>query len=212
MKLTYNPTIQIRDCNDCKLASGCKVNCLKGREADEPHPPLMIFTDHPDYFADHAKRPYAYDTGKFLDWLFKRMSIDPETSVGYEYTIRCYPVGGLPKSKAGRAPYIEECSQHRFATIAKFKPRAVVAMGTATLEAFTGKAKVGDHHGTRVIPWEGAVREVTDVLWACYSVGYALKSPSETPSIFRVLYRAAESAGLKPKLNPNVAPFKWSIF
>ena len=188
------------------------MNCLKGREADEPHPRLMIFTDHPDYFADHTKRPYAYDTGKFLDWLFKRMSIDPETDVGYDYTIRCYPAGGLPKSKAGRAPYIEECSQHRFATIAKFKPKAIVAMGTATLEAFTGKAKMGDYHGTTLIPWEGAVREHTSILWACYSVGYALKSPSETPSIFRVLFRAAESAGLKPRLNPNVAPFKWSIF
>lgn len=168
----------------------------------------MVFTDHPNYFADHAQKPYALDCGRLLDWMFQRMSVAPDR-VAYDYTLRCYPKKDLPSTKAERANYILECNQYRFASIAKVRPRAIAILGQSSLEAFTGQAKVGPLSERSYRPWEGVVRKYVERVWIGYSIEYCLISPSDSVQVFRTLWQAAEDAGLKPKLDPSIPPFKF---
>lgn len=195
------------NCTACALHESARFVCLKGKNTDGRRP-LMIFTDHPDYFADNAGRGYANDTGRILDWLLQRMSIDP-AKVAYEYTLHCYPKKELPSTKAGRTICIEECSHYRFALIAKCRPKAIVSLGQTSLEAFTGQTKVGQWTDLRVPCWEGVVRDYVQHVHVSYSLAYILLYPSDTPMVYRTIFRAAEEAGLKPRINPNVPAFKW---
>lgn len=196
-------------CTACKLHefASPKSVCLCGRNT-EVEKALVVFTDHPDYFADHSQAPYKLDVRNILDWMFQRMDVDPGM-VAYEYTLRCYPQKSLPTTKAARAVCIEECAEYRFASIAKLKPKAIVALGQTSLEAFTGKTRIGEYEGRKIHCWEPVVRDYCDNVWIGYSINYILVSPSDTPRVFRVLYRAAEDAGLSPKLNPKIPPFQW---
>lgn len=194
------------DCKRCSCHETARTVCMRGHNSRD-HRPLVVFTDFPDYFADNSGKPYALDTRRILDWMFRRMSVSPG-DVALEYTLRCYSPK-LSKAKAGRAPAIEACSRYRFATIARLRPKAIAVLGQISLEAFTGKSKVGDHEGTRIRAWEPVVRDHVDEVWVGYSIAYCLISPSDTYRVFRVLYRAAEDAGLNPKLNPNIPPFIW---
>lgn len=166
----------------------------------------MVFTDMPDYFADNSKRSYAMHSGKLLDWMFYRMSIDPD-EVAYDYVLRCYGRKELlPTTKAGRGELIEACAAYRFGNISRCSPKALVGLGTATLEAFTGKSKVGEVEGLELRCWEGVVQQYSPTIWISYS---PWAHASEAPNIFRTIYCAAESAGLNPKLDPSVEPYVW---
>lgn len=204
------PSWQINPlCNDCKChtTASPRAICLRGRNVDGKRK-LLVFTDHPDYFADHAGRSYSLDVRRMLDWLFARMSIDPER-VAYDYTLRCYAKGSLPTTKADRAVCIEECSSYRFASIAKVSPRAIAVLGQVSLEAFTGRTQIGNWVERAIHATEQFVQDYVSEVWVGYSINYILTSPSDTPSVFRVLYSAAQDAGLNPKLNPNIPPFQW---
>lgn len=194
-------------CKDCKLYANAKTPCLNGRLHKGVR--LLIYSDAPDYFADNAARSYSMDAGKILDWMLKRMSISPEL-VGYDYTLRCYPAKSLPTTKAGRAECVGECNHYRFANIAKLRPKAIVSLGQVSLEAFTGKSKVGDYEGQRVRSWEPIVSELVDGVWVGYGLTYILMFPSDSYRTFRVIYKAAEEAGLRPKIDSTVSPFRWS--
>lgn len=194
-------------CKACSCYKTAKRVCLKGRNVDERRR-LMIFTDYPDYFADQTGKPYALDTGEFIDWLLKRMSINPE-DVALDYTLHCYAKDAKLTTKAGRAVAIEECSHYRFASIAKVRPRVIVALGQASMEAFTGKTKVADCEGQSFRAWEGVVADFSDQIWIGYSIAYALISPSDSGRIYRTIYAAARKAGLKPKIDPSIPPFRW---
>ncbi len=198
-------------CTRCPLHQQAqpKSICLRGRIYDKTQKPrLIIYTDSPDYISDNSGRSYTLDTGRILDWFLDRMSVS-KSDVAYDYTLRCYPNKKLPTTKADRAALIEECSSYRFATIAKIRPRAVVGLGQTTLEAFTGKTRIGDWQGRSVLCWEGVVRDFAERIWIGYSLNYILAYPSDTPSVFRVIFRAAEAAGLKPKIDPSIPPFQW---
>lgn len=204
MKTHIAPT-----CNACKLGSVCdhRSRGLNGLRSNK-RKKLVVFTDTPDYFANHAHAPYKLDVRKMLDWLFARMSVDPE-DVAYEYTLRCFPAKELPSTKAGRAVCIEECALFRFRALDRIRPKAICVLGNVSLEAFTGRTKIGDHEGRTIPCWEPVVRDHCDHVWVGYGINYILVSPSDTPRVFRVLYKAAEEAGLNPRLKPNVPPFKW---
>lgn len=195
-------------CKDCSLHTGTSCVCMKGK--GETYGTMTVFTDFPDYFATRARRAYALDVGRFLDWMFERMSINPRL-INYEYTLRCYAQKTLPTTKAGRLVCIQECNQYRFAIVAKQRPKAIVTLGQVSLEAFTGRTKLKDNNGLQVPTNELIISRRCGIehIWCGYSVQYALMSPSESPDMFRVLWYAAEEAGLKPKLNPSVTPFQW---
>lgn len=169
----------------------------------------MIWTDHPDYFADNAGRAYVMEQGTMLKWLLDCMTVSPD-DVAIDYTLRCYPKAGLPSGKAGRALLIEECNVYRFATIAKVKPKVLVGFGQVTLEAFTGRTRIGEHVEQRIRCWEPVVRDYAEHIWMAYNLNYILGYPSDTQNNFRVLFMAAKEAGLNPKVNPTVPPFRWT--
>lgn len=196
-------------CNDCKLHLDAKTVCLRGKNGDIGYRPLVVFTDYPDYFADNAKRGYALDVGRMLDWLFARMSIELAEHVAYEYTLRCYAKNTLPTTKADRAVCIEECSHYRYDSIAKLQPKAIAVLGQVSLEAFTGKTGIGGYVERKVRAWEPVVSRFVREVHVGYSINYILTSPADTVGVFRVLFEAAKDAGLNPKLNPNVPPFSW---
>lgn len=197
-----------RNCRACFLHKGCASVCLRGKNA-MGHRPLVIFTDTPDFYSNNATRPYAMHTGQILDNLLARMSVDP-ADVAYEYTLRCYAKDTLPSKKAERAPCILECNKYRFATIAKTRPKAIVVLGDVSLEAFTGKTKVGKYSERKVPAWEGVVRKFVPHVWVGYSLLNILYGNiSDTVPVGRVLWNAATEAGLNPKPNPKVKPFTW---
>lgn len=206
-KIQTNPNQINPKCRACQLHKYAhpRAVCLKGKNVDKPKR-LVIFTDYPDYYADHAQKPYAMDCGRLLDWMLKRMSIDPKR-VAYEYTLRCYPQKSLPTTKAKRANCILECNGYRFATIAKLRPKAVVCLGQTSLEAFTGKTKVGDYSERKVGVQQTSVSRFVPNVWIGYSLQYCLISPSDSVQVFRTIWCAAEEAGLKPKINASVPPF-----
>lgn len=193
-------------CTNCSLHEGTSCVCLKGR--GDSNKSVMIFTDFPDYFAERARRPYVLDVYKLLEWMLKRMSIDP-SDINFEYTLRCYAQKTLPTTKAKRSVCIQECNQYRFATIAKHKPRSIVTLGQVSLEAFTGRTRVKDNDGLAIPTNEGIVKQFVKHVWVGYSVQYALRSPSESPDMFRSIWFAALEAGFKPKIDASIPPFVW---
>ncbi len=201
-----------KTCNACPLHKSAKSICLQGLRVESPRP-LMIYAPHPDYFSDNAKRAFANDSGRFLDWVLARLSI-PVDSVAYDYVLRCYPRGKLPTTKAGRAEYALECNHYRFANIAKVKPRAIVTVGGAAFELFTGKGStLLKEHLERPVPaWENVVKRYSPNIFPAYSLEMILlKSPSDCVSLVRTVYNAAIEAGLKPRFNPVIKPFSWPI-
>jgi uracil-DNA glycosylase len=203
------PTQVNASCKRCKLHQYAhpKAIGLRGLNSLGPRK-LVIFTDYPDYFADHAHAPYKLDVKELLFELLSRMSVAPE-DVGFEYTLRCYPAKSLPGTKAERAGCIEECAAYRFNAILRTRPKALVALGKVSMEAFTGRSELKNSEGRKFANWEPIVREVVPEVWVGYSINYLLVSPSDTPRVFRVLYKAAEDAGLHPKINPKPFKFKW---
>lgn len=199
-----NPT-----CDRCVCHTSAKPRsvCLRGRNSEAARR-LVVFTDYPDYFANNGAIPYCMDTGKILDWLFARMSVDPK-HVSYEYTLRCYAKDALPSTKAERACCIEECAEYRFAVLKRLRPSSIAVLGQVSLEAFTGKTQIGSWVGQRVRAWEPVVRDYSEHVWVGYSLQYILVSPSDTPGVFRVLFQAAHDAGLNPRIDPTVPPYHW---
>ena len=105
--------------------------------------------------------------------------------VALDYTLRCYPNGNLPTTKAGRSTCIAECSRFRFASVAKVKPKAIVTLGQVSCEAFTGVTEVKRVAETPVRAWEGMVSQFVPHVWVGYSIAYALVSPAASIGIFR---------------------------
>ncbi len=205
MKHQINPA-----CTECKLHSnkGTAV-CLKGVGVDE-HRKLMIFADQPDYFANNAKRGFVLDTLDFWTYVLDCMSISPD-DVAFDYTVRCYSKGGVASTKAERSPIILSCSSYRFKSIAKVQPKAIVVSGGTSLEAFTGKTKVGDFQEDCLKAWEGVVRKFVKHVWVCHSAAYGMASPASIIPIFRTVFQAAEEAGLNPKINPKAKNLQWKM-
>lgn len=199
-------------CTACQLheTASDRAVCLKGKGVDQRRK-LLIYTDVPDFFADRAGRAYTGEVYRILSWMLRRMSVDLD-QVAFDYTLRCYPARSLPTTKAYRAECIMACAQYRFATVAKVRPKAIVCLGNVSLEAFTGKTKIGEYEGRRIWAWEPVVRDYTDGVWVGYSIAYLQQYPGDAPSVFRTIWRAAEEAGLKPTIDKEVKPYTWNTF
>lgn len=197
------------DCCRCPLHEEANTVCLAGRGAINAA--LMLFVDYPDSISDKAGRPFKLATGELLDWMFQRMSIDP-AKIRYEYTLRCYPKNKkLISTKDKRDICFRGCNQYRYKVLKKIKPKAVVVMGNISLEAFTGRVKISEVQGLKIECNEPAVKEVIKEVWCAASPYQLLQVPSDTPNVYRVLFQAAKEAGLKPKINPEVKPYRWEI-
>lgn len=140
------------------------------------------------------------------------MSID-SAHVYLDYVCKCYPGKKLPSKKSDRLVSIQACNQFRIATLQSLFPFEIVAFGGLALEAFTGHAQnqLGSFAGAWWPPSDPRVAAIVNRVWIGYSIGYPYAAPGESDGQFGLLWEAAEAAGLEPKINPNVKPFKFPL-
>lgn len=191
--MNENPNCQ--KCLLCNVASKGSV-CLKGMgNLDSP---LAIFLDTPGMLEDRRHRSFVSNGAEFVRHCLRRMGIDP-TSIYMDYTVKCYPARKMPGKQKDRFDVTWECSEYRIATLQSM-PNLVtlVAMGALSCEVFEGSATIGRRAGAEWTPRESWLQERISELWVSYSPGFVLEKTSEAGSIARVLWRAAEMAGLSP--------------
>jgi uracil-DNA glycosylase family 4 len=197
------------DCQLCDLSTTCspESRCLKGEGSLDAK--LAIYLDAPTIVEDRRHKSFVAEAAEYLKWLLKRMSVS-SADVYIDYVLKCYPKTNKNfGKKAYRGQMLEACSTYRVATLQLIKPLAIVAMGRTACEAFTGSQEIGEYEGARWVPTEPRIREIVDGVWVTYSPGYALESPAESVGIYRILFAAAEEAGLKPQLNKKVIPYDY---
>lgn len=197
-------------CQDCSLFSKCHNPCLPGKGNAETAV-LAIFVDQPSWMDDQRRESFVSDPAKLLWHFIDRMGINRDC-VWLDYVLKCGAGKGVPTRKAERAVCIEACSKYRFATLQTLPQlKAIVTMGKIALEAFTGNTELKNFEGCAWWPSEPAVRDTgVNKVWVTYNPAYCKEKPAETPEVYRVIWRAAESAGLKPK-ETKVEPFDWDL-
>lgn len=200
MKVEHHP------CKGCVLHTTAKTICIRPHIGNNPV--LAIFFDSPNKEEDQRHKFGVGDAFKMVEWLLARMSISLD-NVLISHVLRCHCGNKQLTKKAERSEALVACRTHRFDLLQTHQPLAVVAMGRFACEAFTNGADVGKREGTHWSCTESEIKDVCSRVWVTYSPLYARESPTETVTLSRVLWRAAESAGLKPKTNLNVKPFDY---
>lgn len=171
-------------CADCQLGRGIKTyNCVSGW--GNPDAKLVILLDNPgDILAE-----------KLLVWILERLSLTAD-DVWVDYTVKCPIPKGLKKKELLVCYNICGTSHPRKELyIAK---SVVIAGKWGTDFVIDGKLK--ELHGTK---------DAESEVWCCYSFMYLLMNPAECVDTWRVIYKAAEEAGLHPKMKVDVKPFRF---
>lgn len=192
------------NCTLCPLheTANPKSVCLKGRGDKDAE--LLIFLDAPGLVEDRRSKSFVSDGAEYLDHLMALMSI-PRSQYYLEYIVKCYPKPcKIYGQKAPRQQMIEACTRYRIATLQFVKPKAIVCMGSVACEAVMGSTKVGEFEGTKWTPYEPLTREYVNDVWITYNPAYGLEAPAEAVGIYRVLFTAAQDAGLNPLWNNKV--------
>lgn len=187
------------NCRRCQLSNYAKTVCLQGM-GNPDTAQLAIFLDAPLYDDDIRGRPLESQGGKLLLNLLGRMSLTTE-QVYIDYTVKCYAGKYMPKQKAERLKCIEACSYYRFATLQNLPNlQKILVMGRLSLEALNGASEIGKFESESWTPRELELRQWGEV-WVSFSPAYGIEKPAERPSIYRIIWKAAEEAGLFPETN-----------
>lgn len=177
-------TTKMSKCLACPLgvkAPGTQ-NCVKGW--GNPSARLVIVLDSP---GDHLAE-------KCLIWILDKLSLGGN-DVFIDYTFKC-PVKKEHKKK-DLLDYYKICwGIHERKEIIN-NVSLVVAGGFGS--SFIGKKNM--------TAWNG--RQDENGIWYVYSFAYLLKNPAECVRTWRVLFKAAEEAGLFPEYNHNAKEFKF---
>lgn len=197
-------------CQFCDLSGTAKPasRCLRGEGGIDAK--LAIYAEHPAFMDNRREMPFVSDPGMLLRWMLRRMSIPP-SAVYLDYVVKCYPGKKLPSKKPERMYCIDICNRYLVATLQAVQPKEIVAFGGLCLEAFLG------HTGNQLKFFTGAfwtprseqIQKIVSRVWIGYSIGYPIAAPGESDSQFGLLWMAAEAAGLEPKIDENVKPFKY---
>jgi uracil-DNA glycosylase len=166
--------------------------------------------DHPSVVEDKRGRSWVGDNAKFVDYCLRRMSIDP-TCVFRDYILKCYPQK-LPGDKVTRMSCVAACSQYRFEALKELTSlRAMVVLGSLGCETITGHKTIGDYAGAEWAPVSLLMRQHVPEVWIGYSPGILREKASEAGAIYRVIFKAAEAAGLNPHADLSIAPYEFPI-
>lgn len=198
------------NCNKCLLCNvaNSRSICLDGEGSLDAE--MAIYLDTPLVMDDRRHRPLVSQAADFLRHCLKKMGIAP-ASARIDYTVKCYPAKKMPGKQKDRFDVIWACSEYRIATLQNMPNlKSLVAMGAISCETFVGSATVGDRAGAEWEPREMWLRKIIPHVWVSYSPGYVLEKPSEAGAIFRVLWKAAEEAGLEPRVT-KVPNFEFDI-
>lgn len=193
-------------CSNCSLHAAANLVCMPS-QGDETCS-LAILLDQPTMVEDKRKKSFVSESADFVKYCLRRMGIDPDT-VYLDYIVKCY--GKLPTKKDERNVLVNAC-EYKLAALQTFKSlKAVVVLGKVGCEWVTGGSILGDWAGA---DWPLARNHtmhcIIPKVWVGYSPGYAMEKPSESGGIFRVIWKAAEEAGLKPSVT-KIPAFPFNI-
>lgn len=198
-----------RQCTKCLLHKTAQTVGMDG-PLQSSSVKLLIYVDCPTEEEDKKHKAGSSENIKMIRWLLERMSVQPE-DVSIQFTLKCFKPKNALTKKEERLSAIQACSIHRMEDIKRQSPIAIVSMGSIGCEAFFGGAQLKTKEGTKSNPHDKEIKTIVNQVWQAYSPAYATQSPAESLRLYRVLFRAAEDAGLKPVHNPNVKPYEFNI-
>lgn len=196
------------ECEDCVLHKKAKHVCLPSIGTQDAV--LAIYLDYPSFLDDRRGRSFVSDNGEFVKYCLKRMSVKLE-DVYLDYIVKCAP-GKMPGKKEDRMACVRACSQYRFAALQKLPHiKAIVGLGSLSCETFTMVKEVGKRAGADWEPISPIMKQHVDHIWIGISPGVLKEQPAEAGSIFRVIWMAAEEAGLNPEVDESVKPYDFDV-
>lgn len=170
------------ECTKCILSKHAgKNNASKG--FGNPDAPMGIVLDCPgDALAE-----------KLLIWLIYKLSLTGN-DIWVDYTFKC-PTDDYKKKE------LTTCYATCFnAYIRTWEKRKSLVLAGNWTSSFVGGVPLKDWHGRKNPDTE---------CWHVYSFKYLLMDPAECLDTSRVLFKAAEEAGLSPKYNSTIPNFKF---
>lgn len=194
------------DCGDCVLGLKARHRCLPSQGDTDCK--LAIFLDAPSIVDDKRGRSFVSDASAFVKYCLARMSVSEE-DVYFDYIVKCYG-GKLPGKKPDRMACVSACSQYRFFALEQLMHlKAMVVLGSLGCEVITQHKTIGDKAGTSWEPVSLLMRKYMAHVWVGFSPGLLKEKPAEAGSIYRVIWKAAEEAGLNPQTNTKLKPYEF---
>lgn len=194
-------------CEECELHKRAKSVCLPSQGPKNCK--LAIYLDNPTFLDDKRGKSFVSENAEFVKFCLKRMSIDPAT-VYMDYIVKCYPKK-LPGQKADRMACVNACSKYRFASLQALKNlKAMVVLGSLGCETITMSKEIGTKAGAEWEPLSSMMKKYIKHVWVGYSPGMLSEKPAEAGAIYRVIWKAAEEAGLNPTV-ANIKPYEFAI-
>lgn len=188
-------------CTKCPLHEFAKTNCFQPKGSSNPK--MVIYLDHPHDDDDRKGRIGESDGTRLLLWMLKRMSVSLD-DVSIEFALKCRKPKNQLTKKPERLEAIRQCKNNLIA----IKPKVIVVMGSIACEGFMGGQLLKNLEGAY---WNtfGTMKETAPHTYVTYSPAYAIKTPSETVRIYRILFMSAKEAGLSPKFNSTIKSFNY---
>lgn len=194
-------------CEECELHTRAKSVCLPSR--GDKNCKLVIYLDSPTFMDDKRGKSFVSDNAEFVNYCLRRMSIDP-ARVYMDYIVKCYPKK-LPGKKEERMACVSACSKYRLASLQALKNlKALVVLGSLGCETMTMYKTVGDRQGAEWVPASPIMKTIIPHVWVGFSPGLIAEKPAEAGSIYRVIWSAAEEAGLNPE-TAQIKPYEFKI-
>lgn len=195
------------ECRKCELFNYARTINLQGL-GNPDTAKLAIFCDAPMWEDDQRRRPFVSRAGEILLNLLGRMSLTTE-EVYLDYIVKCFAGKKMPRQKCERLRCVEACSEYRFATLQNMpNVKKIVGMGSLSLEAMVGSSEMKHFEGESWTPRELELRQYGEV-WITYSPAYLDEKPAEIPNVYRILFTAAQQAGLDPRPNLSHPHLAW---
>lgn len=191
-------------CTACELHEHCYtvgMNPIGPNKA-----PLKIFLDCPPAQDDIRHKFGESNIAKFLHWMLKRNGLKEE-DYQVAFTLKCTIPKKFLTKKAQKWESIEACTPFRIASLQNAK--CVLAMGELSVMAFL------DQPLKKVVHCIWPSQEIKGLsIAASYAAGYPLAEgkAAEAVQMARIMWLAAEKAGLKPFYNPDAGQFDFNIF
>lgn len=171
-------------CEDCLMGKKCTTyNNTIG--FGNPDAPLIIVLDEPGNLQGE----------KLLVWLTRRLNLTGN-DIWVDYLFRCPILDGDKKKNLQ--------SRHRICWTSHPRPQ----IENAKSLILAGNWAVDFLIGAKMKEWNGK-KHIESGAWVMYSFQYLLMNPAECVNNWRVMFKAAEEAGLSPSMVINVEPFNF---
>lgn len=173
-------------CTKCSLSATCAKNLNDSPGWGNPNAKLVVLFDAPG----------SALAEKLFIWITKWLSLSGN-DIWVDYLVKCELPPGKPKKATMKTAY-QACWNHHVRQEV-FDAKEVVVAGNWGAQ-FVAETTMKEMHGRK--------DPVTGV-WVIYAFNFLLFNPGECVDAWRVLFKAAEGAGLKPKMNLDVEPFRF---